>query len=595
MRHSFFTKLFLGNLLLIGIIFAVGGGLSYRQFNGIYLAENEHHQSVFARMTQSHMEDLWERSGPSVETIDRRCKEFAPGGRMRLTVIASDGRVLGDGQADPRRMANHKTTDRPEVIKALGGQVGQHVRRSETLGIEFRYLARPIRHEDRIVGVVRVAMPILTIIRHQNFIRSTLLWAALAAATAAVLLALLLSWIWYAPLRQITRTARTLASGDLSAKAAIAGSGELAQLAAALHEMRDSIGRKIHQIATQRQNLVAVVENLREGVIALDDDGQVLLMNQAAGELLAADASQATGRHLQAVVRIPEIVDTYNEAIAHGEAVARQIETEVRGRRCALDVGAAPLPETSAESPAALLVVRDVTHLVRMAAVKAEFVANASHELRTPLATIRAAVDSLAGIEPDEHEEMERITKILDRHTVRLEEMTKDLLSLHAVETTPRKPRTEKIALGALAEWVRESFAGLASEKGVGLSVHCPDPDVVLLSDNTLLELILQNLLDNAIKFTPVGGEVVCRLGADEHRVVLEVRDTGCGIAPEIQDRVFERFFQASPSRSRGPKLRGTGLGLAIVKHASERLGATVSLQSTPGEGTALIVTLPQR
>ena len=172
--------------------------------------------------------------------------------------------------------------------------------------------------------------------------------------------------------------------------------------------------------------------------------------------------------------------------------------------------------------------------------------------------------------------------------------MTKDLLSLYVVEATRQRPRTEKIALGALAEWVREDFSGLAAEKGVGLSVECPDPGVEFLSDNTLLELILQNLLDNAIKFTPAGGEVVCRLGSDERRVVLVVRDSGCGIAPEIQDRVFERFFQADTSRSRGPRMRGTGLGLAIVKHAAERLGATVDLQSTPGEGTTLTVALPR-
>ena len=355
MRHSFFTKLFLGNLLLIAIIFAVGGGMSYRQLNEIYLAENERHQGTFARMTQSHIEDLWERSGPSIEIINHQCKKFAPVSRMRLTVIASDGRVLGDSQADPRRMENHKTPDRPEVIEALGGQVGQYVHRSETLGVEFRYLARPIRHHGRIVGVVRVAMPILTVIRHQNFIRNTLLWAASAAAAAAVLLALLLSWIWYVPLRQITRAARTLASGDLSGKAAVTGSGELAQLAAALNEMRDNIGRKIHQIATQRRDLVAVVENLREGVIALSDDGHVMLMNQAAGELLAADAGKVTGRHLQEVVRISEIVDAYNEAIATAGAIVRQVETEVRGRRCVLDVGAAPLAETSVESPATLV------------------------------------------------------------------------------------------------------------------------------------------------------------------------------------------------------------------------------------------------
>jgi len=260
MRHSFFTKLFLGNLLLIAILVAVAGALSYRQLNEIYLAESERHQETFARVVQLHFQDVWERSGRSVEIIDRQCKEFSAGSQMRLTVIASDGRVLGDSEADPRKMENHKTPDRPEVMKGLAGLPARHVRRSETLGMEFRYLARPIRPGNDVVGVVRVAMPILAVARQQHFIRGALLWAALAAGAAAVLLALLLSWIWYAPLRQITRTARTLAAGDLSQRAAISGSAELAQLAAALNEMRDSIANQIDQIAAQRQNLVAVVE-----------------------------------------------------------------------------------------------------------------------------------------------------------------------------------------------------------------------------------------------------------------------------------------------------------------------------------------------
>jgi len=595
MRHSFFTKLFLGNLLLIAIIVGIGGGLSYRRLNEIHLAEGEDHQLRITQFAQLHFQDVWQQSAGQVDFMDRECKQFGVESPMRLTVIAFDGRVLGDSEADPRYMKGHKTADRPEVMKAMKGLPGRDIRSSETLGVEFRYLARPIRQNGEVVGVVRMAMPIQAVVRQQSFIRGALLWAALAAVAAAVLLALLLSWIWYAPLRQITRTARTLASGDLSQRAAIPGTGELAQLAAALNEMRDSIRRKISQIAAQRQNLAAVVESLREGVISLDGRGRILLMNRAAIDLLAPDDRQPAGKHLQAVVRIPEIVDVYNEVADAPEPVSRNVHAEVAGRARVLDVHAATLAEGDDEHPAALLVVRDVTHLVRMADVKAQFVANASHELRTPLATIRAAVDSLAGIEPGEADELGRIAQILDRHTTRLEEMTNDLLSLHLVESADQRLRRENIALGSLAEWVRENFSPRAAEQGISLTVDCGDPVAELYSDNTLIELILQNLLDNAVKFTPAGGEVSCRFQVDGEAVCLVVRDTGCGIDPDIRERVFERFFQADASRSSGPKVRGTGLGLAIVKHAADRLKAGVDLTSRPGVGTTVTVTIPRR
>jgi len=592
--RSFFTKLFLGNLLLIGIIVAIAGVVSYHRLNESYIREGERHQEAMVAVAQRHMERLWSDQPNALDTFDTACRGLLAGSGLRLTVIAADGRVLGDNQADPRTMANHRTDDRPEIVAALRAEPGRSIRRSETVGVQFRYLALPLRHDGQVVGVVRVAMPVVAVAESTTFIRNALLWSAASAVGAAVALALMLSWMWYAPLRQVTRTARTLAGGDLSRRAAITGPDELAQLGAALNEMRDNISRQIAQIAAQQENLVAVVENLREGVIALDSDGQVILMNPAAVQLLASEAEDIPGKHLQAVVRVPDIVDVYNELDRERKPLVRQIEAEIKGKRLVLEVHAVLLDEESAENLAALLVVRDITDLVRMAAVKAEFVANASHELRTPLATIRAAVDSLTALKPAAAEEVEHLGRILDRHTTRLEEMTNDLLSLHLVESTRQRLRLETIDLGGLAAWVRDHFTQRAEEKGVRLIAEAADPLDEVRSDATLVQLILQNLLDNAIKFTPAGGEVVSRFDTVDDRVMISVRDTGCGIPAEIQDRVFERFYQADASRSGEPRIRGTGLGLAIVKHAAERLGAFVKLQSQVDRGTTVTVTIPR-
>jgi two-component system phosphate regulon sensor histidine kinase PhoR len=245
------------------------------------------------------------------------------------------------------------------------------------------------------------------------------------------------------------------------------------------------------------------------------------------------------------------------------------------------------------KGPARLLVVRDVTDLVQTAAVKAEFVANASHELRTPLASLRAAADSLADIQPADRADLARLAAIIDRQVRRLENLTLDLLNLHVIESAKRPPALEPIPVRSLLDWLAAQFAARASDKGLALELAAPAPDDVFTADRLLLELILQNLLDNALKFTPAGGRVTCTLRRQDNALCLRVSDTGCGIAREDQARVFERFYRADASRARTDETRGTGLGLAIVRHATDRLGGVVTLESELGEGTTVTVLVP--
>jgi two-component system phosphate regulon sensor histidine kinase PhoR len=589
-RLSFFTRLLLGNLLLIGVIIAVSGVASYRQINADYQRAMRAEQARTARIMRHYFQTIWPRGQAA---IDAECKGLLGGASMRLTVIAADGTVLGDNQADPAHMVNHKTQDRPEVLAALAGRADSDVRTSETLDVDFRYFAEPIEVDGKVVGATRIAMPIEAMDQRSGIVRNSLVLSALMGGVVAAALAVLLSWIWYSPLRRITLTARAIASGKIHRRVRITGPKELAELGGALNEMSESIADKMRQIEVQRGNLATVVRNLREGVVALDAAGCIVIANTAARRLLDVKEQDVQGRQLQEVVRVADVVTALGRVGETGRAVARQIERDIAGATRILDLLAIPVAEPSAEGIRFLLVVRDVTEQVRTAKVKAEFVANASHELRTPLATIRVAVDSLESVGPGDREEFDKIRQMLDRHTASLEEMANDLLSLHAVETAGQRLRLEEIETGFLAMWAREQFAVPAGEKGVALEVDAPRGDDTIASDLTLVQLILQNLLDNAVKFTPVGGSVACLLKVDGDEALLRVSDTGCGIPAELHDRVFERFFQVEPARSGAARTRGTGLGLAIVKHAAERLGGTVALQSQPGKGTTIEVRLP--
>lgn len=590
-RCSFFTKLLLGNLLLIGVIVVVSGIASYRYLNANYQNRMESQQNRTVRLMQHYFSQCWSNGAGA---IDAECKTLFSDTSMRLTVIAADGLVLADSQADPNTMVNHKTPDRPEVLAALEGKSGRHVRTSDTTGVAYRYFAEPIEADKRIAGAVRVAMPIQAMAEGSSLIRNSLFWSACMAGITAVALAFMLSWIWYSPLRRITRTARRIASGQLDGRVRISGSDELAQLGRALNDMAGSLADKIRQVDIQRGNLETVVRNLREGVVALDGRGRVVVINAAAYKLLDVEQGKdAPGRQLQEVVRIADIVTALNQVMAFGEPVTKRIEMATGDRSKTLQLLAVRVSEPSAEGIRFMLVVRDVTELDRTARVRSEFAANASHELRTPLATIRAAVDSLESLGPDNWDDFEKIRDMLDRHTSRLEDMTNDLLNLHMIETARQQLRLEDISAGSLTQWAQEHFSQRAGQGAVALDARAENPSAVFESDRKLLHLILQNLIENAIKFTPAAGRVTCMLKVGEDHLLVIVSDTGCGIPPELQDRVFERFFQVEPSRSGNAKARGTGLGLAIVKHAVERLRGKVTLRSEPGSGTVVEVTVP--
>ena len=587
-RLSLLVKLFMGNLLLVSIVIAIGLSVSYHHLNTSYMRNNRTGQDHSSELARRYFQDLW----PMSETrINQAAAELITGSAMRLTIIASDGRVLGDSIADPSAMDNHKTPDRPEVLAAIEGKDGAATHVSKTTKVEYRYITRPVRKDETVVAVVRLAMPIRAIAEDQALIRNALFWTSIATVAAAAMLAMLMSWIWYAPLKQITETAEQLTAGNLDARVKVSGTDELARLAGALNDMRDNLAHQIRTVETQRQQLRSIVDNLREGLIALDKTGHIVLLNRSANDLLDLDKTDQTGEEFKSLVT-GGVLDVYRKLMAAGEYIDSRIETPERGGQI-LDVHAARVAASEPGGIAVLLVLRDVTEISATAAMKAEFVANASHELRTPLATLRAAAEELADTDDNNPERIAKVAAILNRHITRLEQMTNDLLDLHLVEMPGAGPNLTDVSLALLTERITENHGDQAHSKQVELIVSTDTEDFTFASDTTLLQLIIDNLVCNALKFTPPGGKVECRLDAKDDYVTLSVTDTGCGMPSDIQDRVFERFFQAAACRSGDAAARGTGLGLAIVKHATDRLGGQITLESELAEGTTITVTLP--
>ena len=256
-----------------------------------------------------------------------------------------------------------------------------------------------------------------------------------------------------------------------------------------------------------------------------------------------------------------------------------------------------PLADAARGSAATgrVVVLTDITELQRTIELRTDFVANASHELRTPLATICAAVETLLTMDlTAEKPAAEQFLEKIARQGQRLQQMVSDLLDLSRLASPAERFEPEELDVGRLIDDLHDRFAAALERKGLHWETGVEPRDFVTIRANPqLLRLVLDNLVDNAVKFTKPGGHVGVYMRGTAGETRIEVRDDGCGIPSEDRERVFERFYQVQRSRS-GPE-RGTGLGLSIVRHAVTALQGAVRLESEPGRGTRVLVTVPQR
>ena len=339
-----------------------------------------------------------------------------------------------------------------------------------------------------------------------------------------------------------------------------------------------------------------------EAVIAVDDRQRVLFANDAAGRLLSFLPEAAVGRPLLEAVRHHSLHQATAEALAAwpggGRAAPGQQNGQPPTRRLEITLGTLPPRILSTHvarlpgepCPGVVVVLDDVTELRRLENLRRDFVANVSHELKTPLSSIKAYAETLLSGALEDKEHRRQFVARIDEQADRLHQLIQDLLSLARIESGVEVHQIVPVPLAELMSECLAHHAPAAEAKQITLSSESPAPSVCVAADYEGLREILDNLVDNAIKYTPNGGSVTIGTRHDDGHVLIDVRDTGIGIAAEDQLRVFERFYRVDRARSR--ELGGTGLGLSIVKHLVQAFGGSVSLNSAPGEGSTFTVRL---
>jgi two-component system phosphate regulon sensor histidine kinase PhoR len=533
--------------------------------------------------------DVSQPSAPAATDVapwDPLAKALGQACDARVTFIRADGLVLGDSaidSADVPHMENHAT--RPEVEEALETGMGTGERVSVSLRKPMLYVAVPFQRGGAAVGVVRVSEPLSTVDAAKSEVHR-LIWLASAVALGlALFLSNVVAKRMSAAVGELTDAARRMSEGDLETRTRLEGDDELAELGQALDRLAGSLATSVGELRAERDLQRRILEAMHEGVVVIDRDGHVVLVNPALRSTLLLGAD-AMGKLLIETVRHAELDTLVERARETTDGLTVEIELPgLKPRR--LLVQAAPL---SGDDEGLLLVFVDVTELRRLESLRRDFVANASHELRTPIAAVRSATETLQSGALDDPPAAIRFLDIIDRNAQRLQSLVEDMLELSKLESNEFKLKRERVSLQRVVPLVLALFRERAEKKGVRLTADLAPGLPPVEGDPRALEHVLSNLVDNAVKYCPRGTRIVVSAVPEEGRVRLVVADSGNGIPAEHLPRVFERFYRVDAGRSR--ELGGTGLGLSIVKHMVETMRGRVSVESVVGKGSTFTVSL---
>ncbi len=507
----------------------------------------------------------------------------------RVTLIAADGRVVGDSSQDEvalEHLENHAS--RPEVIESRQRGIGIASRFSATLGIDMLYVAAPVRHPS--IATVRLALPLTEIDRQLRTISRATLYALGVSVAGAFAMAWVASSLLARRLNRLALGARRYAAGEIPAPPADYEDDEIGTVAKVLDDAVRQLALRAADLARDRARMEAILGGMVEGVVVTDGAGRVQLVNAAARRMLRIEG-EAAGRHYLECVRHPAVVSQLAAAMKGDQVPGTEPPIVHEGGRVFV-ARAAPVAgaTAAAEGRGAVLVLHDVTDLQHADQIRRDFVANVSHELRTPLTAIRGYVEALQD-EPLDGAERRRFLDIIARHAGRMERLARDLLRLARIEAGQEPPEIVPCNVDELLSDVVADLQQKIDEKRQRVEVSVDPGAGTIAADPQQLHEAVQNLVENAVVYSPPERVITLRVRNEADQTVITVEDEGPGIPPSDLRRVFERFYRVDKARSR--ESGGTGLGLAIVKHIVERMEGSVQADNRRGEGAIFTIRLP--
>ncbi|MCA8910630.1 MAG: HAMP domain-containing protein [Planctomycetes bacterium] len=553
------------------------------EFKGLMFREATHDLETRANLVR---DNLNEQEPDKIQEAVARQAQVAG---TRVTVISRSGIVRADSEAIAEEMDDHST--RPEVRQAIREGVGTSERYSHTRHLDFLYVA-VTEPDNPNADVIRVAVPQKVMSSRLQVVRDTIFITVAFLFLAGLALSFVLARYIVRPIEVVRTAAQDLARGNLDVKVEMDRRDEFGQLVGAFNSMGRELQNRVGQLEANRREMSTIMDNMAEGLLLVDAGGTVILANRAAESLLITGDKTLVGRPLWESVRLPEVDELLSSLPNLQEPRRIWVEDRTHGpQRRVLAFVATPLFETAQGEHHAVLLISDATEDQKLLEMRQDFVANVSHELKTPLTSISAYVETLLDGAADDESVRAPFLKKIQTNSTRLSKLVSDILNLSRLESGTGDESRQHLDLNELATACINKHRETAEGKGVKLNLHkAAQPVVALVNEEDMTEA-LDNLVVNAISYTPQGGSVDVSVRRTDLGLLLEVEDTGCGIPEDALSRVFERFYRVDKARSRA--LGGTGLGLAIVKHVAIKHGGRVDAESEVGKGSRFRISLP--
>lgn len=515
--------------------------------------------------------------------LDNLCKQLKRDTGARVTVIANDGKVIGDSDTASALMDNH--LHRTEIEQSLLFERGMTIRYSDTLKYDFLYIAKRVSQGENTAGFIRLAVPLKEVDSSVNLLR-----VKIVLVVVVILLATGLFSIWQTDhlrrlLSQITDFSRSLSKGEIDKRLFLKNAGEFNEIAENLTAMSVKLQGMIAENEEEKNRLNVILKSIPDALLIIDSKGTVVLASSSSKEFFGD--IPMSGRQFFEVVRNQEFSGAVDSVRKYLSPVSRQFRIDTPEEKF-LAVRVSPLFYKENELSGFVAVFHDITQIEKLEQVRKDFVANVSHEIKTPITAIKGFADTLLEGAIDDKENAARFIGTIKSNSERINSLVEDLMIISKIELGVIRVEKSMIDMNDVFNNVMEIFKDKASGKNLSLkSANRAEISEISADKNRLMQ-IFTNLVDNAIKFTEAGG-VTFGIDREGEKTFLFVEDTGIGIPPKYLPRLGERFFRVDPARSR--KMGGTGLGLAIVKHLVRAHGWSMEIESS-GKGTKVKIRL---
>jgi two-component system phosphate regulon sensor histidine kinase PhoR len=520
------------------------------------------------------------------DALPQRLIRFGKHGHLRLTLISLEGEVIADSKTGTVDIGPHE--NRLEVLMAVEKGTGFAERYSRTLDQEMLYFARCYPSWNNPVGLIRVSQPSDSI---DGFISpiNAIFWIFSLLAMIATLCAFAVFFArQLTPLNALQKAARDVGAGKFERDPALRRCrGVWSPVAMEFERMKYDTFQRETGLFERGERLEAVLSSMIEGVLAIDSQGSIMLANPAASKMFGLD-EQLTNKKLLELVRIPDLREAVEKTQLNRTLSKTEFETLTEPKR-RLRARVSVLPSDT--QPGVAIVLHDVTELRKLETMRQDFVANVSHELKTPLSSIKAYAETLKLGAIDDEQNNRKFVERIESEAVHLEHQIQDLMELAKVESGEAVFQITDVSINDACRECYYQFEKMAADSQLKLELDLCRDNLMIRADLEAVRTTFSNLIVNAIHYTPAGGSVTIETRLDNLYAVVRITDTGIGIAPDHQDRIFERFYRVDRARSRDKG--GTGLGLAIVKHLTQQFGGRTQVQSQIGKGSTFTVSFP--